>query len=265
MWGIPCEMDAIMNVLSESRAELVEDCSHAHFTQYRGRLTGTFGKASCFSVGAKKTMTSGEGGFLLTSDAEVFLRATLLGHFGLRAEQALERVRLNGCPEIANRYAGNTIGFGENYRMHPYSAVMALSLIQSGEVFELISKRRSSLQYFYGVLRGIPGIEPPAITEDYYSGAMYGFKAVISIAQTKEHLTAIIRELCNRNVTVKLPDTGPLHCEPSFVKQSDALFPGAEAYLRGRVSFPTFSRGVPLDKQIIDEYGDVLYDVLNNF
>src|ERR1044072_6066499 len=262
MWGVPCDMDSLIAVIKSSGVKLLEDCSHAHFTRYNGRLLGTYGHVSCFSIGAKKVMTSGEGGFLLTSDPEIYIRATMLGHFVRRSEQAIERVRRDGWNDIAERYSSYSIGFGENYRMHPYSAVMAFSLLETGEIYRMISNRRASLKYFESALQSVQGIEPPRVDDNYYSGAMYGFKAVISSAHSREDLLQIITALRDRNVSIKLPDTGTLHREVIFGVQSDEEFPGAVEYLRGRVSLPTFSEGLPLDKKVIDEYAEVLNYVL---
>lgn len=260
MWGVPCDMDNITPLLRQAGVKLLEDCSHAHFTRYRGRLLGTFGDVACFSIGAKKTMTSGEGGFLLTSDPEIFVRATFLGHFAVRADQAVDKLRTLGHSGLARKYEALTIGFGENYRMHPYSAVMAHALLDSEEIFKIIENRGTSLRYFAALLREIPGIAPPVVNDDYYSGAMYGFKGHLSVRSISE-LHEIISTLRERNVSIKLPDTGPLHREAIF-GHTDELFPGSAAYLAGCVSLPTFSRGLQKDRTLIEQYGDVIGSVL---
>jgi len=163
--------------------------------------------------------------------------------------------------EIAGKYADLTVGFGENYRMHPYSAVMANALLESGEIFDLITRRSSSLKYFSAILKDISGIDPPDVDDDYYTGAMYGFKARIDAPDASE-LRLILEELRSRNVNIKAPDSGPLHVERVFARAAAGKFPGVYEYLRGRVSLPTFSGGMPEDKRVIDQYGEVLAYVL---
>lgn len=261
MWGMPCDMTSLLPLIKATGAHLVEDCSHAHFTKFKGRLLGSFGDVACFSIGAKKTMTSGEGGFLLTSDPEIFVRATLLGHFGLRSEEAIKRLRISGHAALAEKYAGYTIGYGENYRMHPYSAALAFALIESGEIYQAIARRRESLQYFEQGLHQIPGIDPPQVDADYYSGAMFGFKPKI-LCVPPQAMGEFLQELRDRNVYIKRPDSLPLHKEPVFGSLSSEAFDGAEEYLRGRVSMPTFSNGLPDDRPLIDEYLEVLHYVV---
>ena len=120
-----------MYIAQKNNLRVLEDCSHAHFTKYNQKLLGTFGDVACFSIGAKKTLTSGEGGFMMTNDPEVYSRATLLGHFEVRASESMERVNSDGFGGIYTKYKDFCTGFGENYRMHPYSAVMAYSLLSS--------------------------------------------------------------------------------------------------------------------------------------
>jgi dTDP-4-amino-4,6-dideoxygalactose transaminase len=276
MWGAPCEMLEIVRIAKAFNLKLVEDCSHAHLTRYQGQLCGSFGDVACFSIGAKKTWTSGEGGFLITNDPEIYVRATLLGHFDKRARQAITRIHDDGFSQIAEKYRTMTIGFGENYRMHPYSAVMALAFLEN-DLDGVIQKRGESLQYFSSRLAEIDGISPPQVSKDFYSGAMYGYKAQIDRAKIgyRAPLERLIDALQRENVQIKLPDSGMLHNDPIFRRRSDISlenephpmamerFPGASAYLKDRVSLPTFSGGVEVDRLIIDQYCDALHKVLS--
>jgi dTDP-4-amino-4,6-dideoxygalactose transaminase len=59
-WGIPCEMDAILEICKEHKLKLLEDCSRAHGAKYKGKKVGTFGLASAFSLQANKILSGGE-------------------------------------------------------------------------------------------------------------------------------------------------------------------------------------------------------------
>ena len=67
-YGYPCQMDRIMEVAAAHGIDVVEDCCLALGSTYRGRLCGTFGKASYFSFQWNKPYTSGLGGMVVTSD-----------------------------------------------------------------------------------------------------------------------------------------------------------------------------------------------------
>jgi len=66
LFGNPCDMDAMVAVASRHKLPLIEDCSQAHWTHYKGRLVGTIGDIGCFSLQQSKHMTTGDGGMTIT-------------------------------------------------------------------------------------------------------------------------------------------------------------------------------------------------------
>lgn len=266
MWGVACDMEKIMEIAKIHNLKVVEDCSHAHFTPYKNKLLGTYGDVACFSIGARKTLTSGEGGFIMTNNPSVYIRANLLGHFEVRAVEALERIKNEGYDDLFNKYSGYETGFGENYRMHPYSAVMSHALLDNGEIFEIIKKRRESLEYFTNRLNEVSFIDAPVIHDGFYEGAMYGYKGKIHANKIKIPTKEAVLILRNLNMEIKIPDSTPLHKKPLFLNldkmslgydkpvKIEGDFPGATEYFSGRVSLPTFTRGLEKDKTLIDQY-----------
>ena len=73
--GIPCEMDAIMNLARSRSIPVIEDCAQAHGTLYQGKLTGTFGDIATFStMFGKLHVTGGQGGVVFTRDEKRYWR-----------------------------------------------------------------------------------------------------------------------------------------------------------------------------------------------
>ena len=70
MGGHPSDLDRLKQDAAMRGLALVEDCAHAHGSQWRGRPVGTFGRAGTFSFQQSKLMTAGEGGMIITSDDE---------------------------------------------------------------------------------------------------------------------------------------------------------------------------------------------------
>ncbi|MDH7571414.1 MAG: DegT/DnrJ/EryC1/StrS family aminotransferase, partial [Armatimonadota bacterium] len=68
LWGLPCEMDAVMEVARQHNLVVVEDCAHALFARYRGRYTGTLGHIGVFSFQQSKHLATGDGGMIVTND-----------------------------------------------------------------------------------------------------------------------------------------------------------------------------------------------------
>nr|WP_042178146.1 DegT/DnrJ/EryC1/StrS family aminotransferase [Kibdelosporangium sp. MJ126-NF4]CEL13005.1 DegT/DnrJ/EryC1/StrS aminotransferase [Kibdelosporangium sp. MJ126-NF4]CTQ98691.1 DegT/DnrJ/EryC1/StrS aminotransferase [Kibdelosporangium sp. MJ126-NF4] len=68
------DLDAFVALADRAGVPLVEDCAQAHGARWRGRPVGTFGAVGCFSMQQSKLLTSGEGGAVVTADAELYHR-----------------------------------------------------------------------------------------------------------------------------------------------------------------------------------------------
>lgn len=82
-YGNVCDMRALRRLADRRKLFLVEDVAEAMFSKYQGRLAGTFSDISCFSFQATKTMTTGEGGCVLTSNPKFFKLMRLIRDHGL--------------------------------------------------------------------------------------------------------------------------------------------------------------------------------------
>ena len=67
--GRPCDMDGLMTIADEHGLTVIEDCAHAIETEYHGLRAGTIGQFGCFSFYATKNVTTGEGGMVLSKNA----------------------------------------------------------------------------------------------------------------------------------------------------------------------------------------------------
>jgi dTDP-4-amino-4,6-dideoxygalactose transaminase len=76
------DMDALMDIARRHGLVVIEDCAHAHFAEWRGRVVGTIGDAGSWSFETSKIMTCGEGGFFAADDDAVFDRGMSLVHMG---------------------------------------------------------------------------------------------------------------------------------------------------------------------------------------
>jgi dTDP-4-amino-4,6-dideoxygalactose transaminase len=99
MRGHIADMDAVTEICNSNRVLLIEDCAHTLGARWDGRLSGTFGAMACFSLQTFKHINAGEGGILITNDADAAARAILFsgsymlfGQNGARpAEDVFER------------------------------------------------------------------------------------------------------------------------------------------------------------------------------
>ena len=110
MRGHVCDMDALMAICDGLGIKVIEDCAHTMGATWRGTPSGRHGVIGCYSTQTYKHMNSGEGGFLVTDDADLAARSVLLsGSYMLYARhraappaEVFERLRLD-VPNISGR------------------------------------------------------------------------------------------------------------------------------------------------------------------
>jgi perosamine synthetase len=89
LWGYPGDYQEISEILAAAAVPLVEDAAQAHGSRIGARCVGTFAAAGCFSTHHQKFLSTGEGGFILTDDDDLYARMksyARLGHLGGASE-----------------------------------------------------------------------------------------------------------------------------------------------------------------------------------
>lgn len=144
--GLPADMDKIMDIAQRNNLKIIEDVAHAHGALYKGKMVGTFGDVSAFSLMTEKSFAIGEGGILLTNNQTIYERAIAFGHY--------ERHNKLELPELKEA-AGMPWG-GYKYRMHQLSS--AMGLIQLKKYPQEMAEIQKAMNYFWDLLEGLPGI-----------------------------------------------------------------------------------------------------------
>jgi perosamine synthetase len=113
LYGHPCEMDKLMRICKENNIFLIEDCAEAFGSKYNDQYVGTFGDISTFSFFGNKTITTGEGGMVVTNDETLFNRSVHYKGQGLAQHR---------------QYWHDVIGY--NYRMTNICAAIGLAQLE---------------------------------------------------------------------------------------------------------------------------------------
>jgi dTDP-4-amino-4,6-dideoxygalactose transaminase len=82
--GCPADLDSFTSLCQQNDLILIEDCAHAHGAEWKGQRVGSFGSFGSFSFQGSKNMTSGEGGILITNDANLAESARSIANQGRR-------------------------------------------------------------------------------------------------------------------------------------------------------------------------------------
>ncbi|MEV2261986.1 DegT/DnrJ/EryC1/StrS family aminotransferase [Streptomyces anulatus] len=257
-WGHPCDMDAILRIAERHGLRVLEDCSHAHGSRYKGRPVGTFGDAAVFSLQANKAVYAGEGGILVTSDPQVHDRATLLGHYRDRSRDAVLDEELR---------AHWVTGFGLKLRMSPFNAIVARHALAAFPARK--EARHRCLRHLGGQLGDVAYLEPVHVADHVDMGAWYGYKPLYRPEALGGVPRAVLIEaLRAEGMEVGAPSGPRLSTLPLYARQENPLFPGsakkgvapesgshAEHVERHALSLPTFTNW-PEDKTLIDQYAE---------
>jgi dTDP-4-amino-4,6-dideoxygalactose transaminase len=151
--GRPCDMDALMAIAREHGLKVIEDCAHAIETEYRGAKAGTIGDLGVLSFYATKNIVTGEGGMVLTKNAELARRIKVLGLHGMSAD-AWKRFSDDGY----KHYDVEEIGF--KYNMMDLQA--AFGLHQVARIEQYWQRRLVIWQRYLRELADLPlGLPAP--------------------------------------------------------------------------------------------------------
>lgn len=140
--GQAAAMNEIMAIAQRHDLVVIEDAAHAHGAEYQGKRLGSLGEMSTFSFQASKTLTSGEGGMILTSD--------------VRYERICRA--LHTCGRFPESAWYEHILLGGNYRMSEFQA--ALLSAQFSRLEDQFQRREANGLFLNKALAAIPGIHP---------------------------------------------------------------------------------------------------------
>ena len=133
LYGLSCDMDAIMAIARKNNLIIVEDACQSHAAGYKGRKVGSFGTGT-FSFYPTKNMTSGEGGMITTNDAVIDEKCRVVRQHGMR-----------------KRYYHDELGF--NFRMTDIHAAIGLEQLNKLERFNAI--RQANAKFLSTHLQGV--------------------------------------------------------------------------------------------------------------
>jgi perosamine synthetase len=233
------DWNAIRAVASRHGVAIVEDAAEAIGSTYRGQLAGSFGACGVFSFHGSKTLTTGEGGMLLTDRDDLRDRALFLRDHG----------RLPGDTMFRNAEVAH------KYKMSAMQA--ALGLAQMERIDELIAHKRQIFEWYRRALAGVDGITlnaEPAGTRNTF----WMVTVVLDPAGgvTKE---ALIPRLRARNVDCR-PFFYPLSGLPAFANEPQAIAARNRNVVSARVS--PYGINLPSGLNMTEELVGSVYEQL---
>lgn len=239
--GLAVDMDAIADIARRHGLKVVEDAAHALPTTWKGRLIGTHGSdAIVFSFYANKTMTTGEGGMLVTRSSELAARAKVMRLHGINRD-AFDRF----TAKVPSWYY-EIVAPGFKYNLTDIAAALGLHQLKRVQGFQ--AKREALAQRFDAALADLPLILPPRPVHagDLHAWHLYVVRLKDDAGITRDQL---IETLFADGIGVSVHYI-PLHLHP-YWKERYALqpesFPHSQKAYERMVSLPLYTRMTEAD------------------
>lgn len=197
VYGNLCDMSEIMKIANEFNLKVLEDAAEGLGSEITGRKAGSIGHAGVFSFHGTKTMTTGEGGILVTNNEAVYEQVKILNDHGRNPKD----------PENKMFWMRN---YGYKYKMSNLQA--ALGCAQIERMDELVEKKREIFLWYAELLKNIPC---SLNTEPYGCKNSYWLPTIVfdhSLSFNRETFF----ELCKSNNVDSRPFFFPLSSLPMF-------------------------------------------------
>lgn len=242
--GLACEMDAIFAIARQHGLHVVEDAAHALPTTHRGQQVGLLpSSAAVFSFYANKTMTTGEGGMVVTRDAALAARMKVM--------------RLHGINRDAfDRFTSRTpawyyeiVAPGFKYNMTDMAG--ALGRVQLKRLHAFLQRRQQLAARYLHALRDLPLVLPAdAPAGDLHAWHLFVLRLSDAATITRDE---VIQRLSDAGISTSVHYV-PLHRQPYWrdrYQLRPEQFPVADMAYQRMFSIPLFTAMSDADQQRI--------------
>lgn len=233
IYGLPVDMDPILETARRHNLAVIEDAAEAIGQSYKDRPCGSIGDISTFSFYANKNITTGEGGMIMTNDNALAERCRSLR---------------NLCFQPGKRFVHEEIGW--NCRFTNLQA--ALGIAQLERLNETIRKKRRMAARYNELLQDVSWLDKPAPRTEHAENDYWVYGVTLNSQYSGPERDKVCALLQKSGVGVR-PFFWPIHEQPVYRDryfQNTPRHPNAERIARTGFYLPS---GVALtDQQIVD-------------
>ncbi len=244
IYGLPVEMDPIVELAHKYNLKIIEDAAEMHGQTYKNTPCGSFGEVSTFSFYANKHVTTGEGGMLVTDDERIAERCRSLR---------------NLCFQPRQRFVHQELGW--NFRMSNLQA--AVGVAQLEQVHEFVTKKRAMGALYNELLAGTNGIQLP-LPRTLYAENIYWVYGVVLQDSVKADASTIMEKLAECQIGTR-PFFWGIHEQPVFLNMGlyrNEHYPVAERIARRGFYLPS---GLGLTEEQMRISAHTLKKILREF
>jgi len=240
--GLACDMDGVLALARTYGLSVVEDAAHAFPTRYKGRLVGTLDSdVTVFSFYANKTMTTGEGGMVVTRNAKLASRIRVMRIHGI-SQDAFARYTSR-----SPAWFYEVVAAGFKYNLTDLASAMGIA--QLSKIDRFLQRRELLAGHYNQALSELP-LRLPAgpIGDSSHAWHLYVVRLLEDAPIERDEL---IRKLAERGIGTSVHFI-PLHRQPIWrdsCRLSPEHFPAAEAAYRSMLSLPLYTKMSDADQQ----------------
>lgn len=233
--GLSCDMDSILLIAKERNLRVIEDAAHALPASWRGKVIGTLDSdAAVFSFYANKTITTGEGGMVVTRNADAANRMRVMRLHGI------DRDAFARFSSSAPAWYYEVVAPGFKYNLPDIAA--AIGIHQLAKLDRFLERRRALAGRYHEELHNLPLILPAnAPPGDIHAWHLY----VVRLRNdSRAERDEVIRQLAARGIGTSVHYV-PMHRQPYWRDRYGLcaeMFPNAEAAYRAMISLPLYTR-----------------------
>lgn len=238
LYGLSCDMTALMDISRRYCLPIIEDAAEAHGALWEGKRVGSMGKAGSFSFFGNKIITSGEGGMIVTDDEELYHHLMLLRTQGI---------------DPSRRYWHVMRAY--NYRMTNMQAAVGLAQLEDVE-WHMKERRRVADTYsklFREKLDGYVTIQKVEKPENH----VYWMNSIILTDKVKKDRDTVMAAMEAKNIEMR-PLFYPMHIMPPY-RDTAISCPIAENLSARGINLPSHAL---LDEEAIGYIVDSLQEII---
>jgi dTDP-4-amino-4,6-dideoxygalactose transaminase len=223
----------ILDICRKHDIKVVEDAAHAFPARLNGKIVGSFGTIACFSFYANKTITTGEGGMLVTNDDEIARRARVMRLHGI------DRDIWSRFRDRMPNWEYDVIAPGFKYNMPDINAAIGLAQLERAEA--LRQERERCARFYFKALAGLENVELPKLHVKLEEHAWHLFPIILR-ANASVSRQRFIELLADEGIGTSV-HYKPLHRMTYYnnvYNLNSRDFPNAERIWKGCISLPIY-------------------------